>query len=622
MAQIASAVMDRIAETPCVLPGRHGLWRGAPPAGLRRPRIWYRVWYRVWAACHVLWLLALADPALAADELQQRTAFYVDPPTLQSLGFRCYIRGDDDGDATGEIHYRRAGEQQWRAALPMLRVNREVSNYDFHPYAAENLRADTEYEVRCRIADPDGGAVDTLVTVRTRPVPQAPAPLRVLHVYPPGHSGKRQKPAFERLAEACATVRPGDHVLLHAGSHPAGPDSIRMPTSGTAAAPIVVRAAGDGPAIVDASGAAMLFDLRDRDYLFFEDLDLRGADYTFRADGASWLTVRRCQISDTEMGLYSYSERSTNWYIADNTIIGRNTTWYPRTQDNPSHTGINFYGRGHVICHNRISRFWDAIAIANYGKPPHDLALQPVAIDIYHNDLSEAVDDAIEADYGCHNIRIFGNRIRNVHTGLSAQPTYGGPIYFLRNTVYNATSLSLKLHNWCSGLVIYHNTLISARGAFRSYPRWQNAMLRNNLFLGASGYAVETGSHDQRVSLDYNGYRRADEQRLFKWFDGAQYTRYEDLAQFTQATGHEAHGRMVDFDVFVRAMAPVEGHTYDESEYDLTLATGQVGIDAALRLVNINDGFTGEAPDLGAFERDVPPPHFGPRPPSAAGSNM
>jgi len=74
----------------------------------------------------------------------------------------------------------------------------------------------------------------------------------------------------------------------------------------------------------------------------------------------------------------------------------------------------------------------------------------------------------------------------------------------------------------------------------------------------------------------------------------------------------------VDFDVFVHATAPIEGNTYDGSEYDLTLATGQGGIDAALRLVNINDGFTGEAPDLGAFECDVPPPHFVPRPHSVS----
>jgi hypothetical protein len=31
-------------------------------------------------------------------------------------------------------------------------------------------------------------------------------------------------------------------------------------------------------------------------------------------------------------------------------------------------------------------------------------------------------------------------------------------------------------------------------------------------------------------------------------------------------------------------------------------------------LPNINDGYTGRAPDLGAFELDRPIPHYGPRP--------
>ena len=266
-----------------------------------------------------------------------------------------------------------------------------------------------------------------------------------------------------------------------------------------------------------------------------------------------------------------------------------------------------------MICYNRISRFWDCLAIANYGKPPHDLDLQCVAIDFYSNDLFDAVDDGIEADYGCHNIRVFENRIRNAHTGLSAQPSYGGPIYFIRNQLYNITSLSLKLHNWCTGLEIYHNTLICARGAFRSYARWQNGILRNNLFLGASRYAVETGSPHPRTSLDYNGYRGADPERLFKWFDGEKEERYPSLGTFAEATGFERHGIMLDFDIFTRAEMPVEGTTYGPDFGDLALRPEAIAVDAGAVLPNINDGYTGDAPDLGCFERGQPRPHYGPR---------
>ena len=36
--------------------------------------------------------------------------------------------------------------------------------------------------------------------------------------------------------------------------------------------------------------------------------------------------------------------------------------------------------------------------------------------------------------------------------------------------------------------------------------------------------------------------------------------------------------------------------------------------DAAWTTALLTVGFTGRAPDLGALERDVPPPHYGPRP--------
>jgi hypothetical protein len=110
------------------------------------------------------------------------------------------------------------------------------------------------------------------------------------------------------------------------------------------------------------------------------------------------LTVRRCRVSDVIFGVTTASENSRDWYIADNILIGTNTTWYPRPRDymTPSHTGVNAYGRGNVVCRNSITRFSDGIAPANYGPPPGDLEKQPVALDIYDNDVSWAQDDCIE----------------------------------------------------------------------------------------------------------------------------------------------------------------------------------------------------------------------------------
>jgi hypothetical protein len=43
------------------------------------------------------------------------------------------------------------------------------------------------------------------------------------------------------------------------------------------------------------------------------------------------------------------------------------------------------------------------------------------------------------------------------------------------------------------------------------------------------------------------------------------------------------------------------------------LRAGGKAVDAGARLPNVNDGFTGKAPDLGALELGAPEPRYGPR---------
>jgi hypothetical protein len=43
------------------------------------------------------------------------------------------------------------------------------------------------------------------------------------------------------------------------------------------------------------------------------------------------------------------------------------------------------------------------------------------------------------------------------------------------------------------------------------------------------------------------------------------------------------------------------------------LKAGSKAVDAGVRLPNVNDGFSGRAPDLGAYEVGRPAPAFGPR---------
>ena len=543
-----------------------------------------------------------------------------DPPTLRCLGFRWYIEGDDNGNGRASMAYRSKGAAEWREALPLLRVNREVvDRAGKGKYTCDNLFAgsvfgldpDTEYEVRIELTDPDGGKADKTLTVRTRAVPVAPEPLRTLHLYPPGYEGRKGAPAFDALETAIVELRPGDLLLVHQGVHSGG---VRFALSGTAHHPIVIRGA-DGPSVIQApDGSSHNFHVHGLKHLFIENLTLKGGYTGISAYGTSFLTVRGCRILGVESGIANDRRASQGWYIADNVLIGGNPQhWHPRRK-RPCEAGIEYYGRGHVICHNRVEKFWDCIANADIG-PAKDRGLKVVAIDIYNNDLSQATDDCLETDFGCHNIRVWANRFRDGYVGISCQPIYGGPVYLIRNEMYGLTETPYKLHNWPSGIYILHNISVTGYQGFDSAPIWQNATVCNNLYLGAQRYAMETGSPDKRTTLDYNGYRRtSDPERFIRWKDWkGNNPRYASLAEFTRGTGHEKHGIMVDFDVFKKCPPPKRGGAHKPEDYDLRLKEGGRPIDAGVRLPNINDGFTGKAPDIGCYEFGEPPPHYGPR---------
>lgn len=132
--------------------------------------------------------------------------------------------------------------------------------------------------------------------------------------------------------------------------------------------------------------------------------------------------------------------------------------------------------------------------------------------------------------------------------------------------------------------------------------------------MGATSLAVDTGSLTPYSSLDYNGYFGvAREGALFRWNDGKRATPYSSLAAFSDATGHEKHGLMVNFSIFENAPLPVRGATTAPQQYDLGLRAGSIALDAGLPLPNINDDFTGAGADLGAYERGRALPHYGPR---------
>jgi len=549
-----------------------------------------------------------------------------------------------------------------------------------------NLEPDTTYETRFELTDPDGveGERVQTATVRTRKEP-IPAPGgAVYHVYPFGYTGPKQQPAFTGLNAAyylgsdqsdhsrasALRVKPGDTILVHAGLYKDNrfvysgfnrsiaaygtpfDGTYYLTGSGTPDKPIVIKSAGDGEVIFDGDGCDNLFNLMGGNYNYFEGITVRNTNVAFKLGikgiaGSSGFTLKHSLVYDVGRVIEAGWSGSKDFYIADNVFIGKHNpqrlqSWfwpevwakypgYPAPIT--SEYSVKVYGQGHVIAHNYVANWHDGIDVDTYGDPdgtPEELRDRvPVSIDIYDNDSYNDADNCIEADGGAHNIRVFENRCFNSAGGaLSAQPIFGGPVYFYRNLVYDTTTGGyLKLVDTPAGVLLYQNTFV---GQTRYFGPASNVHFLNNLILsdGWSGQVLALRTYTNYSSSDYNGFRLAPgADNAFEWdspptgvaadYSGKLQTRrFRTLAEYRSATGEEGHSVLVDFDVFRNVRMPDRSdpqRLYDPEDFDFRLRPHSAAVDAGTVLPTITDGFTGKAPDLGAYELGKPIPHYGPR---------
>jgi hypothetical protein len=551
--------------------------------------------------------------------------------TVHCLGARWYVSGDDNGNASVRVEYRAKSEKAWHEGLPMFRVGDgpddqsgekrlESGDRDAWPFALGNffagsvfdLKPDTAYELRMTLADPDGGKVVETRTARTKRIPTPPKPKRVLHVIPGdgGGTGTKADP-FRGLAAADAAAKPGDLFLVHAGVYPA---TFEITQSGTAQAPIVWRGAGDGEAVIDGKGrgengglAPRGVSAHQRRHLFFQGISVRNSAYAFVAHGASDLTIQRCHFYQNEFGFTAHNNEPLmrSFYVSDNLMEGPST--WPRTQGIEDARAVQVSGEGHDICYNRIRGFGDGVDIM--GSPTGR------AIDFYGNEISECTDDAIELDYGQTNVRAFRNRITNCFEGISTQPLFGGPAYIFRNAMYNLEYTPFKMHNNPSGVLLFHNTIVKTE---LPWPLYTNAAMgklisRNNLFVGGrANHAMEFSPKVASMDCDYDGFAGGP----YPEFARLQDRRFVTFDEFRAKSGIERHatwlGETVPFATGVTV--PADRKTqFQLAINDLRLAKGSKAIDAGVKLPNLNDGYAGKAPDLGAYELGAPLPWYGPR---------
>ncbi len=425
--------------------------------------------------------------------------------------------------------------------------------------------------------------------------------------------------------------------------------SISLTLKGTREKPITIMAAGDGEVIFDGAGNHRLFDVMASRYHIFDGLTIRNTDVGIFVGqkevlGAVGLTVKNCRFEQVGFGVWTEYAGSSDFYIVDNLFLGRDDRfrligwpgpWWDSAGRYGSHQltsyyAVKVYGPGHVIAHNEVAYFHDGIGISTYGTPPEDSEQQASSIDIYNNDLHLLNDDFVETDGGVHNVRVMNNRgVNAAMGGYSAQPVFGGPVYFIGNILYHEpTGVAFKFSAHPAGLFVYHNTIIGEQVVREPST---NVHFRNNLFLGRDtpGRGVMTWANaTDAFSSDYNGFRpNKGVTEQYRWLAPEtgqrlyeprpeDWKNFATLADFCAATKQEMHGIEVDFDVFDRLIPPDPPNrhaVYHAVDLNFRLRATSKAVDSGVKIPTVNDGFTGQAPDLGALEIDKPEPTYGPR---------
>lgn len=620
------------------------LWVNAPVARLEGPTMSHRPpMTRTSALAVVIATLMLLSPARAQDAINVGQV-EIDPPTYCCLGVSLEVlSGDDNYNATVSVSYREVGGN-WQSAMPLLRVRPETVPFGFGSDIEEqfagsifNLSPGRSYEIQLDVEDPDGGNATRVVNVSTRALPPTnPSTPRTINV-----------DSLQTWQAALDQAQPGDVINVSNGTYTG---ALTVTRSGTADDPIFIRGETQSGVVLDANGQEHGIVIHTGTggppvrHVILENFTIRGSEWGIRILGAEDVVVQYMTIDEVTHGINAttYVENegraypNANLTICDNVLEGNSLPWPFFEVAAFNVEGIVLEGSGHVVCHNTLSGFGDSLGIEIcYGglspdycplyPPPHRSTVRNRAIDFYGNDVLWGGDDGIELDFGERNVRAFKNRISNTGMGVSFQVVWGGPVYAIQNVMYNIADRTYKLNNEPSGFYIVHNTSIR-EGLAWNQPSpsqvIQNMKFWNNLLVGSASagalslrtFLVMDTATNNIVEMDYDG-----------WYPDGAFTflsenfgraTYSDILDLSNNTPLEQNGVALTTPIFESAdhvLDPIAAPPLDPVA-DISLHPSSNAIDRGVVLPNINDGFSGSAPDLGALERGVPMPSYGVRP--------
>jgi hypothetical protein len=498
--------------------------------------------------------------------------------------------------AAGErcrVHYRPTGVTDWREGYPLVYDPREGE----YRGSLVELKPDTAYEIRL-----EAGSDRAEFRSRTR--------------------GERFPAGKTTLVPAGVSDR-----------------TLYIRESGTADAWHIVSPPPGAGSVSDVFNLSDYNIVVEANYVVLRGLDLRNAAIhgILIKSGIENVVVEDCRI--TRWGraggarVWGVATGSDSAIYAETgagrLVIQRNLIEHPRGGSNDWESGhpsgpqaislIDSKGEN-VIRYNTIRStddhgYNDGIGGgSNYsfaGSPNRDS-------DIYGNIISNCWDDAIESEGANRNVRIWSNYIHHTFVHVATAATAMGPLYIFRN-VFGESRVThqdpsggmmiktgmnyLTIHGEkvSTGLgyrFIFHNTALQPAGALDVFSSHQlhNAVSRNNIFYSRGrAYPKDSGAPANDFANDLTG------GYLGGGFVRSLFLSSERPEWFLAPLVRRIEWGRVTFNRNGKEIAIT----------DPVMDVKNPALDAGVRLPGFNDGFTGVAPDIGAFENGAPPLRFG-----------
>jgi hypothetical protein len=576
-------------------------------------------------------LVGTAPPVFAAPGDETTVGSLDLTATFECISVYSNFSDDDNEDNFASFEWRKAGGS-WKQGMALTVDRRATVTSEDGTYTNDfqnqwrgsilGLTPGTQYEVRVTYTDPNGvfGINPVTRTITTR---SDSFTLGSGDTYYVATNGSDSNPGtvalpWRTIQHAADNVGAGDTVYIKEGTYT---ELVTLSASGTAENWITFLNYSDDTVTIDGQGIrrCLIFS-NNVHHNRVKGLRFLNNDngYAVTVSNGSWDIV----IEDNYFSGYDGAMIiGTDWEVGSNVgnVVIQNNDIYVTTIPTSAQHIVSFRnanGGGHVVRNNNLidttnnfpsGRYIDGIG-GYRGAIPE--AFVHKDSDIYNNYIEGIPDDAIEADGGNINVRIWNNTLKNNYVGISYNACITGPLYVFRNVVeINAPdrfSFNKLGHEGTGVSYNYHNTFYTTQaddGFRQTNDGLENVISRNNI-IHTGRYAIEfkTGSgegagHD----FDYDNLYSTDPTRLVYWGGG----NYRTLTQFQTNTNpqQELHGMSID----------ATNEFVDASNGNFQLKSNSQFIDKGEVLVGFNDAnspwpYSGYAPDIGVYEYGSGPP--------------